>query len=94
MPAMIVKHRVEDFNKWKAVFDEMEQARREYGWTGHELYRDVADPNKITIVNHMKDLNQARAYGRSEELRSAMAQAGVQGAPEIFLLNDDESKKY
>jgi hypothetical protein len=42
----------------------------------------------------MKDLNQARAYGSSEELRLAMARAGVQGAPEIFLLNDEESKKY
>jgi hypothetical protein len=31
MPMMIVKHRVEDFKTWKAVFDEMEQARREYG---------------------------------------------------------------
>jgi quinol monooxygenase YgiN len=94
MPTMIVKHRVEDFKKWKAVFDEMEQTRREYGFTGHDLYRDAADPNKITIINHLKNLDQAKAYGSSETLRSAMARAGVQGAPEILLLNDEESKLY
>jgi quinol monooxygenase YgiN len=69
MATMIVKHRVASFDSWKAIFDEMELSRREHGWTGHEVYRDAADPSTVVIVNHMRDLDSARARAR-ERIRS------------------------
>ena len=33
---------------------------------------------------------EAKNYGASQELRDAMAEAGVQGPPEISFLNDVE----
>jgi quinol monooxygenase YgiN len=91
---MIVRHRVANFETWKQVFEEMEGARKAHGWIGYELHRDAADPNVVTIVNHMKDLAGAKAYGASPELRAAMAKGGIQGPPELFFLDDVEARRY
>jgi antibiotic biosynthesis monooxygenase (ABM) superfamily enzyme len=95
MATMIVKHRVANFESWKAVFDEMNPVRAKFGWTGHIVLRDATDPNLVTIVNRMKTLENAKAYGGSPELRAGMQRAGVVGAPEISFCEDaDEKKTY
>ncbi len=94
MPTMIVKHRVANFEQWKAVFDSMEGARREHGWTAHSVLRDATDPNMVVIVNRMKDIQRAKAYGSSDALRAAMGKAGVQGPPEIQFLDDAADQTY
>jgi len=90
MATMIVKHRVGDYGTWKKVFDEMDGARKQNGWTGYSVHRDAADPNVVVIVNRVKDLNGAKQYGASPALREAMQRAGVQGAPDIQFLDDAE----
>jgi quinol monooxygenase YgiN len=72
----------------------MTDLRKEHGWVGHEIYRDATDPNLITIVNHMRDLDGAKRYGGSAALREGMARAGVLTAPEIVFCEDAEAKKY
>ena len=91
---MIVKHKVADFNKWKSVFDGMKQERAAHGWIAHEVFRDATDANMVTIVNKMKSLDQAKAYGSSPKLREAMQHGGIMGAPEIQFLNDEEVTSY
>lgn len=94
MATMIVKHRVANFEKWKVVFDEMETARRQNGWSGHIVLRDANDPNLVTIVNRVRDAAGAKAYGASPELRAAMEKGGIQGPPEVTFLSDTEEKQY
>jgi quinol monooxygenase YgiN len=94
MATMIVRHRVASFESWKKVFEEMEALRRQHGWIGHEVHRDASDPNLVTIVNHIRDLKGAKEYGSSPALREAMQRGGVQGAPDIFLLDDVETRRY
>ena len=90
MATVLVRHRVANFDKWKRVFDTMEPLREKHGFTGHSVHRDAADPNIVVIVNHVRDMAEAKNYGASHELHDAMAEAGVQGAPEISFLNDVE----
>jgi hypothetical protein len=88
MATMIVKHRVANFEKWKAAFDSLDKVRKDHGWIGSTVHRDATDPNLVVIVNHVKDLAGAKKYGGSDALRTAMANGGVQGVPEITFLND------
>jgi hypothetical protein len=92
--ALIVRHRVANFDAWKEVFDSMTDARRAHGWTSATVYRDAVDPNLVTIVNRVKDLDGAKRYGGSAELRAGMQKAGVQGAPEIFFLEEADHCAY
>ncbi len=94
MASMFIKHRVADYAKWKTVFDEHEAVRREYGTTAHSLHRDADDPNVIIIAFRVSDLNRAKEFAGSDELRSAMERAGVQGPPEIWFAEDVEEKRY
>ena len=94
MPSMFIKHRVADYAKWKTVFDEHEALRIEHGTVGHSLHRDADDPNVIIIAFRVNDLNRAKEFAASDELRSAMEQAGVQGPPEIWFADDIEDKRY
>jgi quinol monooxygenase YgiN len=92
--ALIVRHRVANFEAWKAVFDSMTEIRRSHGWRSAIVYRDASDPNVVTIVNRVKDLAGAKAYGASPELKAGMQKAGVQGPPEISFVEEVEDQGY
>ncbi len=94
MASMFIKHRVADYAKWKSAFDEHEAMRREHGIISHSLHRDADDPNVVIIAFRVSDLNRAKEFAASEELRSTMERAGVQGPPEIWFAEDVEEKRY
>lgn len=94
MATMIVKHAVTDFSNWKKEFDAMQETRRSHGWLGHDILRDSSNPNMVTIVNRVKTMDGAKAYGQSAELKEAMKLAGLTSAPEITFLNDEETASY
>ena len=81
--ALIVRSHVADFDKWKAVFDAHEPGRRDHGIDGHHINRAEDDPNRLTIYFPVSDLDGARAYFASDEVKAAMAEAGVQGPPDF-----------
>ena len=87
---MFVKHKVSDYGKWKSVYDGFASMRKEKGVTGASVHRDASDANLITVTHQFKDLNAATAFAGSEELKSAMANAGVAGPPEIWFTEDIE----
>jgi quinol monooxygenase YgiN len=92
--ALIVRHRVANWDSWKKVFDEMYDTRKAHGWLSAIVYRDATDPNVVTIVNRVKDLDGAKRYGASDAIRAAMAKGGVQGAPEVFFVDEAEERAY
>jgi len=94
MASMFMKHRVADYAKWKPVFDEHETTRRAGGVTAHSLHRQADDPNVVIVALRVSDLNKAKQFAGSDELKAAMARAGVQGAPEIWFADDIEEKRY
>lgn len=92
--ALVIRHRVANFEKWKKVFDSMTATRREHGWLSAIVYQDATDPLMVTIVNRVKDLDGAKRYGGNPALKAAMQEAGVQGPPEIFFLEEVEERAY
>jgi quinol monooxygenase YgiN len=92
--ALVVRHRVANYEAWKKVFDSMIPTRKEHGWTSHIVYRDATDPNVVTIVNRVKDLDAAKRYASAPALREAMQKGGVQGPPDVFFLDEAEELRY
>ena len=90
MPALLVRHRVADYAAWKPIFDAHGDTRRADGSCGGRLFRNAADPNEVVIVLEWDDLDRARLFARSDDLRETMAQAGVVDQPDVWLLEETD----
>jgi hypothetical protein len=94
MATMFIRGHVRDYATWKPLFEEYEATRRASGISGHRLYRGIDDPNAITVVFKTEDVGRAKAFASSEDLRSVMERAGVEGPPEVWYTEGPEKKKY
>jgi hypothetical protein len=84
MVRMFVRHRVDDYTGWKAVYDGFDAQRRELGVTGHAAYQAVGDPNDVTVWHEFGSQDAAESFAASPELREVMQRAGVQGQPDVW----------
>ncbi|MGH2561327.1 MAG: cyclase [Thermomicrobiales bacterium] len=88
MSALLLRHKVTDYVTWKQVFEEHGDVRRAYGSQGSRLFRNTADPNETVILFEWDDLDRARLFAQSDDLRGAMARAGVADQPDIWFLEE------
>ena len=90
MPYVLVQHTVENFDRWKDVFDEHGDTRDSYGQISERVFRNADSPNDVTILTEWESLDDAKAFLDDPSLREAMAKAGVTAPPHItFLLEGD-----
>ncbi len=89
MTYVMVRHRVEDFQKWKAVFDEQEEMRRSEGEQSLKVYYTAKDPNELVILMHWDNLENARQYFSSDATLSTFSQAGVQSPLYIRFISEE-----
>jgi hypothetical protein len=88
MPALLIRHTVADYETWRPVFDEHEGTRRANGCQGGRLFRGADDPHEVLILLSWDDLLRARLFVDSDELRVAMAGAGVTDTADVWFLED------
>ena len=90
VPYMLVRHKIEDYAKWKPVYDQDAANRKASGSKRARLFRDPDNPNEIEILFEWDDLVKARKFALSEDLRKTMQKAGVIGKPDIYFLEEIE----
>jgi heme-degrading monooxygenase HmoA len=83
---ILVQETVENYDKWKTVFDEGGTTRKSAGSKGGYVLQSAEDDNQITILLEWDTLDNARQYTRSDDLRKAMERAGVTGQPKVIFL--------
>ena len=88
MVSLLIQHQVKDFAAWKKVFDSAIDLRTSSGELSAQVYHDQSDPNKVTTINKWNSLANAQKFAHSPELKAAMEKAGVEGAPNIYFLNE------
>jgi len=85
---VIVRHKVADYGKWKQAFDSHLNRRMAGGETGCRVFHSVDDPREVTVFSDWDNVDHARRFMESDDLRAAMKNAGVVGDPEIAYLQD------
>jgi heme-degrading monooxygenase HmoA len=88
MTNLIVRHKIEDLNKWKKAVNDGLAFRNASGELSFRAFRAVDEPNHITVLCEWKSLAQAKEFTQSKELRERMESAGVIGQPEFFYLEE------
>ena len=80
---MVATHKVKDFDKWKASYDEHDSLRLASGIHSYVIGRGVQDPSMVLVAVKVDDMNKAKAFAKSPSLKKAMEKGGVMGAPTI-----------
>ncbi len=88
MAGILIQHKVKDYGIWKKVYDSQIALRKSSGALSDQIYRDVMDPNKLTVIFKWNTLENAQKFTKSPELLAAMELAGVEGQPSITFLNE------
>lgn len=94
MNYLLVRHSVADYPAWKKVFDEHAPMRKEGGSESGELFQSSTDPNEVTILFQWKDLDSAKQFVASANLKEAMEKAGVVGMPDVSFLEKVEKLSF
>jgi heme-degrading monooxygenase HmoA len=89
-PHILVRHKVEDFDSWKQGFDASADLRRSHGAEKGHLFRSADNPDEVFILFHWDDMDRAKAFTQSAELREAMEKSGVTDQPDVFFLDEVE----
>lgn len=85
---VVITHKVKDFDAWLKVFDgEGTVARAEQGLYDAVMAKSIDDPNMVTLVFDVKDVEKAKKSIMSEEKKKLMTNAGVEGEPKIEFYN-------
>jgi len=87
MNYLAIHFRVEDFSRWRSMFDQGHALRKNSGSKGARILRSADDPNGLMVIMEWDSLDRARQFAQSAELREAMQKAGVIGRPEVSFLN-------
>jgi quinol monooxygenase YgiN len=86
MVRMFARHQVADYDAWRQVYDAFD--REALGVRQHAIYRSVADPNEVTVWHDFDDRATAESFTGSDDLKAAMAEAGVVSAPNIWITHE------
>ena len=83
MPALIITHKVTDFNTWLKAYEEHAPVRESAGVTSSVVCQNVDDPHEVTVYMQVQDLSRAREFTTSPNLAKAMEAAGVASRPDF-----------
>ena len=87
MAAIIMKHRVADYNTWKKAFDEDQDRRTAAGIRELAVGKSQDDAGVAYVIADLADASVMGLMMEDKELQQRMQDAGVQGPPEIVILN-------
>ena len=86
MPHLLVHHKVEDYGKWKPVFDEHSSFRSQSGSKGGKIFRSADNPNDLFILFEWDSVENIQKFAQSDSLKEAMQKAGVVGMPDVYFM--------
>ncbi len=87
MITVIMQHEVEDFTKWKRVFEADEPKRAKAGVKLLGLYTSVKNPNDVTMIFEAPGVEVLEAYTSNPNVQEDMKKAGVISVPVSSILN-------
>ena len=85
---------VRDYDDWKAVFDSGEPVRQEFHCTGHKIYRDVDDPNMLTVFLEFPSKDRAKAFADDPRLEKKMQESGVDSETRTMFVSQTQQVDY
>lgn len=78
-----ITHTVKDYAKWRPFFDTDSNNRKANGLETIVVGREIDHPNNIMTAYTVSDMQKAKDFGNSPDLKEKMKTAGVISKPDI-----------
>ncbi|MCH2525237.1 MAG: antibiotic biosynthesis monooxygenase [Dehalococcoidia bacterium] len=88
MAHVLVKFSVESYAKWRPMFNANESFRAQAGCQSAQVFRDGNNPFEILVLFEWDELENARKFSTSPELKAAMEESGVKGEAQFNFLHE------
>lgn len=86
MAVVILTHKVENYQKWKPIYDQDEERRKKAGLKEIICGQKSDEPNNVYMVFETSEPNKAKEMLKDPELKDVMDEAGVITKPEIIVI--------
>ena len=87
MSNLLTQHKVRNYDEWRPHFDRHEPIRVAAGITNPRVYRNASDPNDLVLLFDVADVEGAKQFGQSQDLRETMERAGVIMPPTVRVID-------
>ncbi|MCF6406415.1 hypothetical protein L3C95_26200 [Chitinophaga filiformis] len=84
---MVVKFRIADYNKWLPSYESHDSVRLASRIHNYVIGRGVKDSNMILVAVKVEDMDKAKEFSKSPNLKEAMKKGGVMGTPTFNFVN-------
>ena len=92
---VVIRHKVANYRKWRAIFDAHEPARAAEGCQSALVFRRADDPKEVVVMLAWNDLGKARQFVVSDDLQDMLAEAGVSDQRhEVFVIQELEQRPH
>jgi hypothetical protein len=89
MPTAFIRHRVQNYEKWRQVYDDFTQANRSGVAVEPAVYRSVEDPHDLLVIHRFSSSAEVQPWLDDTGRRQATMAAGVFGSPQVDIACED-----
>lgn len=89
MTEFLCRNRVEDYTKWRTVFDSHAEAHREAGFKLLRVWRALDDPQNVFFLFEVESVEKAQEFIDDPAAAEGAAQAGVIDGEYFFLQSEE-----
>ncbi len=86
MAVVLTYLKIGEYAKWRSGYDMAKPFRDKAGIAKSVVFRNADDPTEVMVWNETTDVAKTRELLSSPELRKAMADAGVEGTPQTYVI--------
>ena len=94
MAIVVLNFEVDDYDTWKALFDEDPAGRRDSGAKGHVVSRAVDNPNEVFIRVEFPSVEQATTFRERLIASGAMERGGMRLKSGPTVAEVDDASTY
>lgn len=86
-----VGFKVKNYQQWKQGYDASIEQRKAAGEMSFQVFRNVDDPNTVTVLSVQQSAEQIQAFLDSPDLRRRMKEAGITEMGQMLIMEEMDS---
>ena len=86
-----VGFKVENYERWKEGYDASIEQRKAAGEILFQVFRNVDDPNTVTVLSVQESAEQVQAFMNSPDLKARMEAAGITEMGQMLIIEEMDS---